>query len=71
MPKASARLGAIWGEQDATARNAIEQNFSVLRCLKSEVYCDTIAHAGHWAQWEQPAAFESKLNAFIAGKPVR
>jgi len=52
LPKASARLGAIWGEQDATAANAIEQNFAVLRNLRPGVYCDTIAEAGHWAQWE-------------------
>lgn len=68
LPKASARLGAIWGIDDATARGAIEQNFAVLRRLKPKVYCDTIANAGHWAQWEQPAAFETKLNAFIEGK---
>ena len=70
LPEASARLGAIWGEQDATAINAIEQNFAVLRRLKPDVYCDTIANAGHWAQWEAPAVFEAKLNAFIAGKPL-
>ena len=70
LPKASARLGAIWGEQDATAVNAIEQNFAVLRRLKPDVYCDIITHAGHWAQWEQPEVFEGKLNAFVAGKPA-
>lgn len=69
LPKATARLGAIWGVEDATAKGAIEQNFAVLRRLKPEVYCDTIADAGHWAQWEQPAIFEAKLDAFIAGKP--
>jgi len=71
LPKASARLGAIWGEQDATAVNAIEQNFAVLRRLKPDIYCDTIANAGHWAQWEQPAVFEAKLTAFIEGKQAR
>ena len=68
LPKASARLGAIWGEQDATAVNAIEQNFAVLRKLRPGVYCDTIAEAGHWAQWEQPTIFEAKLTAFIEDK---
>ncbi|HEY1506625.1 MAG TPA: alpha/beta hydrolase [Stellaceae bacterium] len=68
LPKASARLGAIWGEQDATAAGAIGQNFTVLRKLKPGIYCDTIADAGHWAQWEQPALFEKKLTAFIEGK---
>ena len=67
LPKASARLGAIWGEQDATAAGAIAQNFAVLRKLRPSAYCDAIADAGHWAQWEQPAAFEAKLEAFIAG----
>lgn len=68
LPQVTARLGAIWGEQDATATGAIEQNFAVLRRLRPEIYCDTIADAGHWAQWEQPAAFEAKLDAFVAGK---
>lgn len=68
LPKASARLGAIWGEQDATAVNTIEQNFAVLRKLRPGAYCDTIAEAGHWAQWEQPTMFEAKLTAFVEGK---
>jgi pimeloyl-ACP methyl ester carboxylesterase len=68
LPKATARLGAIWGEQDATAVDAIEQNFAVLRKLNPGVYCDTIAHAGHWAQWEQAKIFEAKLTAFIEDK---
>jgi pimeloyl-ACP methyl ester carboxylesterase len=68
LPKATARLGAMWGEQDATAVNMIEQNFAVLRKLKPGIYCDTIANAGHWAQWEQPALFEEKLSAFVEGK---
>jgi pimeloyl-ACP methyl ester carboxylesterase len=68
LPKATARLGAIWGEQDATAAGAIEQNFAVLRRLRPGVYCDTIANAGHWAQWEQAKIFEAKLIAFTEGK---
>jgi pimeloyl-ACP methyl ester carboxylesterase len=68
LPKATARLGAIWGEQDATAAGAIEQNFAVLRRLRANVYCDTIADAGHWAQWEQARIFEAKLMAFIEDK---
>lgn len=71
LPKATARLGAIWGVEDATAVNAIEQNFAVLRRLKPDVYCDTIADAGHWAQWEQPAVFETKLVAFMEGSQAR
>lgn len=68
LPKATARLGAIWGEQDATAVDQIEQNFAALRRINPGVYCDTIAHAGHWAQWEQAKVFEAKLTAFIEGK---
>jgi 2-hydroxy-6-oxonona-2,4-dienedioate hydrolase len=68
LPKATARLGAIWGERDSTAADAIEQNFAVLRRLRPGVYCDTIADAGHWAQWEQPARFEAKLIAFLEGQ---
>jgi hypothetical protein len=38
LPKATARLGAIWGERDSTAADAIEQNFAVLRRLRPGVY---------------------------------
>lgn len=68
LPKATARLGAIWGEKDATAAGAIAQNFAVLRRLDPAIYCDTVADAGHWAQWEQPQAFEARLIAFVAGR---
>jgi pimeloyl-ACP methyl ester carboxylesterase len=68
LPKASARLGALWGEQDATATGAIERYFAVLKKLRPDAYCDTIAEAGHWAQWEQPTIFETKLTAFVEGK---
>ena len=67
LPKTTVRLGALWGEQDATAVPRIAQNFEVLRRLRPGLYCDTIANAGHWAQWEQPAAFETRLINFIEG----
>lgn len=68
LPKATARLGAIWGEQDATAVPNIDKNFAVLQRLRPDIYCDVIPDAGHWAQWEQPAAFEERLIKFIEGQ---
>jgi 2-hydroxy-6-oxonona-2,4-dienedioate hydrolase len=68
LPKVKARLGAIWGELDATAAPNIDQNFAVLQRLRPGLYCDIIADAGHWAQWEQQAALEERLIRFIEGK---
>lgn len=65
LPRAKARLGAIWGEQDSTCAPYIEQKFAVLRGIQPSVYCDIVPDAGHWVQWEQAAAFEARLTKFI------
>ena len=68
LPRATARLGAIWGEKDITCVPYIEQKFGVLRQIQPSVYCDIVPDAGHWVQWEQQAAFESRLRKFIEGR---
>jgi pimeloyl-ACP methyl ester carboxylesterase len=68
LPRASARLGAIWGEQDSTCVPYIEQKFDVLRGIEPDTYCDIVPDAGHWVQWEQAPAFEALLSRFIAGR---
>ena len=68
LPRATARLGAIWGEKDVTCAPHIEQKFGVLRGIQPSAYCDTIADAGHWVQWEQQAAFETRLRDFVEGR---
>jgi pimeloyl-ACP methyl ester carboxylesterase len=68
LPRAAARLGAIWGENDATCVPYIEQKFGVLRGIQPSAYCDIVGDAGHWVQWEQQAAFETRLRDFIAGR---
>jgi 2-hydroxy-6-oxonona-2,4-dienedioate hydrolase len=65
LPRATARLGAIWGEKDSTCLPYIEQKFGVLRSIQPSVYCDTVPDAGHWVQWEQAQAFETRLRKFI------
>ncbi len=67
LPRATARLGAIWGEKDSTCVPYIEQKFSVLRGIQPAAYCDIVRDAGHWVQWEQQAAFETRLRKFIEG----
>jgi pimeloyl-ACP methyl ester carboxylesterase len=69
LPRATARLGAIWGEKDRTCVPYIEQKFDVLRGIQPNTYCGVIADAGHWVQWEQPKAFEAQLIQFIEGQP--
>ncbi|MGH7034265.1 MAG: alpha/beta fold hydrolase [Stellaceae bacterium] len=67
LPRAAARLGAIWGEKDSTCVPYIEQKFSVLRTIQPHCFCDIVPDAGHWVQWEQAAAFEALLANFIEG----
>jgi len=69
LPRATARLGAIWGEKDSTCVPYIEQKFSVLRGIQPDCFCKTVPDAGHWVQWEQAAAFEALLARFIEGRP--
>jgi pimeloyl-ACP methyl ester carboxylesterase len=66
LPRATAKLGAIWGEKDSTCVPFIEQKFGVLRGIRADTYCDIVPDAGHWVQWEQPAGFETRLQRFIA-----
>ena len=66
LPRATARLGAIWGENDSTCVPYIAQKFGVLRDIQKDAYCDVVEDAGHWAQWEQASVFEEKLRRFVA-----
>jgi 2-hydroxy-6-oxonona-2,4-dienedioate hydrolase len=68
LPRATARLGAIWGEKDSTCVPYIEQKFGVLRGIRPDVYCDIVSDAGHWVQWEQGPAFEARLRKFTEGR---
>ena len=65
LPRATARLGAIWGEKDSTCVPFIEHKFGVLRSIQPDVYCDVVPDAGHWVQWEQRMPFEARLQNFI------
>jgi pimeloyl-ACP methyl ester carboxylesterase len=67
LPKATARLGAIWGDKDITCVPYIEQKFDVLRSIQPATYCDIVPDAGHWVQWEQAAPFETRLKKFVEG----
>jgi 2-hydroxy-6-oxonona-2,4-dienedioate hydrolase len=66
LPRATAKLGAMWGEKDITCVPFIEQKLGVLRGIQPGVFCDIVPDAGHWVQWEQQAEFETRLRRFIA-----
>jgi pimeloyl-ACP methyl ester carboxylesterase len=68
LPRATARLGAIWGENDSTCVPYIEQKFGVLRSIQKDAFCEVVRGAGHWAQWEQQAAFDAVLRKFIGSR---
>ena len=57
LPQVTAPLRAIWGAGDVLATPSVEARFAILRKDHPELQTRTIATAGHWAQYEQPAAF--------------
>lgn len=71
LPRANCRLGAMWGGKDATCVPYIEQKFEVLRGIQPSVFCDIVPGAGHWVQWEAPAAFDTRLEKFVLGRPPK
>ena len=57
LPQVVAPLRAIWGARDVLATPSVEARYAVLRASHPELQTRTIADAGHWVQYEQPAAF--------------
>ena len=58
LPHVTAQLRAIWGAGDVLATPSVEARYAILRKDHPELLTRTIADAGHWAQYEQPAAFD-------------
>ena len=57
LPRVMAPLRAIWGARDVLATPSVEARYAILRAHHPELRTWTIADAGHWVQYEQPAAF--------------
>ena len=57
LPRVAAPLRAIWGGRDVLATPSVEARYDILRRSHPELITRTIADAGHWVAYEQPAAF--------------
>jgi 2-hydroxy-6-oxonona-2,4-dienedioate hydrolase len=57
LPHVTAELRAIWGAKDVLATPDVETRYGILRKHHPELQTRTIDDAGHWAAYEQPAAF--------------
>lgn len=61
LPHVTARLSAIWGAGDVLATPSVEARYDILRKDHPELRTRTIGDAGHWAQYEQPQAFNAAV----------
>ena len=66
LPRISARLHGIWGEQDITARGALDEHAQLLRSFQPDATFTVIPGAGHWVQYEAPQAFNRALEGIVS-----
>lgn len=57
-------FGALWGEYDRP-HPFPEQQEAALRKYRSDLQFRTVAGAGHWCMFEQPAAFNTALTGLL------
>lgn len=61
LPDVRVPVRAIWGAKDSTSLPSVEARYDVLREAHPELLTRTIADAGHWVMYEQPAAYNAAL----------
>ena len=61
LPEIPVPLNAVWGGDDQTAWPSIDARYEVLREHHPELRTITVADAGHWVMYEQPAAYNAAL----------
>jgi pimeloyl-ACP methyl ester carboxylesterase len=65
LPLVPVPLGAIWGEFDQIAAPSVAARFDVLRESHPDLVARVVEDAGHWAAYEQPAAFAEALRDIL------
>ncbi|MBS0240931.1 MAG: alpha/beta hydrolase [Proteobacteria bacterium] len=61
LPDVRIPVRAVWGGDDQTAWPSVEARYDVIRQGHPEVVTRTVADAGHWVMYEQPAAYNAAL----------
>jgi pimeloyl-ACP methyl ester carboxylesterase len=64
-------LNAIWGALDQIATPGVEARYAVLRENHPELLTRTIADAGHWVMYEQPATYNTALLELLSAREAR
>jgi 2-hydroxy-6-oxonona-2,4-dienedioate hydrolase len=65
LTETNAVLKAIWGSEDAPARNSLDERCNVLRQLRPDAEIRIIPKAGHWVAYETADAFNEVLIAML------
>lgn len=63
--RSKARLGAIYGEQDAIARPHVGLRIDLVREMRPGAPTAVIPGAGHWVAYEAPEAFNAALSRIL------
>jgi pimeloyl-ACP methyl ester carboxylesterase len=64
-------LAGIWGEADATTGAFLDARRDLLRSLDPAAEFVVIPGAGHWVQYEAPAAFNAALDKILKAERMR
>ena len=72
LPECTAKLGAVWGELDATSVGYLDLRRDLMREShpESEARFRVVDNAGHWEQYEAADAFNDALLALLDDTPV-
>jgi pimeloyl-ACP methyl ester carboxylesterase len=70
LPRVQCRVDAIWGEFDRPHPDPALQE-AALRSVCPDLLFAVVAHAGHWAMYERPQAFEEALAGILAAGASR
>ncbi|MCK8783802.1 alpha/beta fold hydrolase [Roseomonas sp. NAR14] len=65
LERSDAPLNAIWGEQDAIARNDLPARLRVVREIQPGADVRVIPGAGHWVAYEAAEAFNAMLSDML------
>jgi len=66
LPEVQVPVKAVWGGEDQTAWPSVDARYDVIRQSHPELVTRTVADAGHWVMYEQPAAYNQALKEVLS-----
>ena len=64
-------IQTVWGERDALPRPNVHARIAVCRAAVPGIRVDVVPGAGHWVQYEAPAAVNRAMIDFLAERGIR